>query len=136
MPTADAVLLDTHVLLWLHSDPTRLSGRASEVIGKAGVVLVSPITCWEIAILVQKGRVALDRPVRAWVSAVFQEERVRPAVLTPAVAVDAALLEDLHGDPADRFLYATARAHDAALVSKDRILAEAAERRRDVMVVW
>lgn len=67
-------LLDTHVLLWWQADGHRLSPTAARAIARAEAVLVSPISCWEVATLTTKGRVRLDRDVYAWVRDLFAEE--------------------------------------------------------------
>jgi PIN domain nuclease of toxin-antitoxin system len=64
-------------------------------------------------------RVALDRPTDIWVSDFQSTNRVEISDLTPAIAVAAAELVNLHGDPADRILVATANAHGVPLVTKD-----------------
>ena len=68
MPNVDAVLVDTHALLWWQADGDRLSPTAARRIERADVVYLSPITCWEIAMLVAKGRVGLDRPMNVWIN--------------------------------------------------------------------
>lgn len=136
MPCSDGLLLDTHALLWWQAESDRLSGEARTAIVSAHRVLVSPITCWEVAMLVGRQRVALDRPTAAWVRDVLADDRIELAELSPAVAVAAAELPEFHGDPADRFLYATARLHHVPLVTKDELLQRYAAQDRAVTVVW
>ena len=85
--------------------------------------------------LVDKGRVRLDRPTAAWVRDLLAGD-VDLAELTPAIAVSAAVLVDFHGDPADRFLYATARALGSALVTQDQAMRAYTEADGAVSVVW
>lgn len=141
MPSVDRVLVDTHALLWWQAQsdqarPDRMSVRAWERITAAGCVLVSPISCWEVAMLVGEERVQLDRPTAAWIRDVLATDGIAIAELTPGIAVAAAELADFHGDPADRFLYATARALNVPLLSKDRRLHGYADADRTVTVVW
>lgn len=82
----------------------------------------------------QKARIALDRPVAAWVSDVLATDGVGVAELTPGIA--AAELTDFHGDPADRFRYATARLLDVPPLSKDHLLQDYAATDRTGCVVW
>src|SRR5690349_14871069 len=77
--------------------------------------MISPITCWEVAMLVEKGRVALDRPLARWVDDLVASE-VDVAELTPAIAAAAGVLDDFHGDPADRLIYATAAERGLPLI--------------------
>ncbi len=134
MSSAEALLLDTHALLWWQAESGRLSTTARERIAAARQLLISPISCWEVAMLVDKGRARLDRPTAAWVRDLLAD--VDLAELTAGIAVAAAELSDFHGDPADRFLYATARAQGSALVTQDRALHAYAEADRAVSVVW
>lgn len=133
---ADDVLLDTHALLWWQAGSRRLSNRAKLSMSAAQRLLVSPISCWEVAMLVAKGRVQLDRPTAAWVRDLLAQDRVQAAELTPGIAVAAAELADFHGDPADRLLYATARSLHAHLLSKDQLLRRYGAAQGDVAVVW
>lgn len=132
----DDVLLDTHALLWWQARSDRLSPRAGRRIAAARSVLISPITCWEVGMLVAKGRVRLDRSTSTWIRDVLAQDRLTLAEVDPEIAVAAAELPDFHGDPADRFLYATARARRADLVSKDAPIRHYADVHRDVAVVW
>jgi PIN domain nuclease of toxin-antitoxin system len=133
--------LDTHALLWWQAQPDgarpeRISVSAWKRINAASCILVSPISCWEVAMLVGKQRIKLDRPTAAWIRDVLTCNGIAVAELTPQIAGAAAELDDFHGDPADRFLYATARSLDVSLLSKDRLLHDYAEIDRTVTVVW
>lgn len=141
MPSAEPVLVDTHALLWWQAQPEqarpdRMSPSARERLAGASCVLVSPISCWEIAMLVGKKRVELDRPTAAWIRDLLSTDGVDLAELTPAIAVVAAELTGFHGDPADRFLYATARLLGVPLLSKDHLLHDYAASDRAVSVIW
>ena len=74
--------------------------------------------------LVEAGRIELDRPVGAWIEQALADTRTRSLALTSTVAVQAALLgrEGFVGDPADRIVYATARDAGARLVTRDKSL--------------
>jgi PIN domain nuclease of toxin-antitoxin system len=112
------IVLDTHVLLWWLGRPERLSARARRAVeGEDGLVVPS-IVFWEAALLARDRKVTLGRPVPEWVRLVCSLSRVEVAALTPEIAVASVQL-DMHPDPADRFIVATALAHGAALVTKD-----------------
>ena len=134
----EPVLLDTHVALWwVAGAQQRLSDAALSVLESDALLHVSPVSCWEIGMLVERGRVALDREVHDWVDALLAHERVELAALVPRAAVAAAQLPDFHGDPADRMLWATAAQAPLRLLTKDRRLRAYAEARPgDVTVVW
>jgi PIN domain nuclease of toxin-antitoxin system len=114
-----AVVLDTHALLWWLADDARLSKRARRAIERASVVGVSAISMWEVAMLVDKGRVALDRPVPTWANDVGSAAGVAVVPVDGPIAVMAGGLVDFHGDPADRIIVATAIGARASLVTKD-----------------
>lgn len=117
------IVLDTHAWLWHVAAPERLSARARAAVEGADQLGVCAISCWEVAMLERRGRIALDRDVRDWIGRALADERVVPLALSPEIAIDAALIPDAFtGDPADRIVYATARAHGARLVTKDAAL--------------
>jgi PIN domain nuclease of toxin-antitoxin system len=131
------VLVDTHALLWWKAGSDRLVRSARRRLDRAEVVLVSAISCWEVGMLERKGRIALDRPVAAWCNDLFAPSgRLRPVPVTHDVAVAAALLEDFHGDPADRILVATAVEEGVPLVTKDDRLHAYADRSGTLDARW
>jgi PIN domain nuclease of toxin-antitoxin system len=117
------LLLDTHAVLWLdNGDP--LSAAAHDAIrtaAPAGGVLVSPVSAWEIGLLVSKGRLALDLEPVAWFQRFLRVAGIRLTPFTIEIAAGCSFLPRLfHGDPADRMLVATARECDVPLVTRDR----------------
>ena len=115
------IVLDTHAWLWWLAEPSKLSRAARQAIDEADAIGVCAISAWELGMLVRRGRISLDRDVGAWIRQALAPRRVVAHPLTPDVAVAAALLDGdrFPGDPADRFIYATARAHRARLVTRD-----------------
>jgi PIN domain nuclease of toxin-antitoxin system len=114
------VLLDTHTLVWLVNGDTQLSLRAQRAIADASRLWVSAITPWEIAMWVAKGRLALSKDVLEWVDDVLALPGITLAPIDPAIAVASTRLPgELHGDPADRLIVATARHLGATLVTAD-----------------
>lgn len=82
---------------------------------------ISAITPWEIALLAQKGRLPLGRAIGEWLELAIEGMLLAP--LTPPIAVDANTLPgELHWDPADRIIVATARALKASLLTADSAL--------------
>ncbi len=128
------ILLDTHVWIWWAAEtPRRLSARARRAIAESPSIAVSAISPWEVAMLVTKGRLELDRDVLVWIRQALALPRVTLVPLTPEIAVRSTRLgAGFPGDPADRILVATARELGASLVTKDRILRSA----EGVRTVW
>ena len=123
------LLLDTCALLWWLDDqlPERIADQVLAC-GVAGHLYVSSVSFWEIGLLVGKGRLQLKPGPDAWITDVLASPILRERPLSAACALAASFLPgELHQDPADRLLAATARDLDAALVTRDaRLLAYAA----------
>ncbi len=120
------VLLDTHVWVWLLSGSQKINQKALKAIERSlssEAVLLSAISPWEVAILVSKGRLTLDRDVGEWVQAAISAPGIRIEPITPEIAVASTRLPGIiHPDPADRMIAATARHLGAILVTDDQLL--------------
>jgi PIN domain nuclease of toxin-antitoxin system len=112
------VVLDTHVAVWWAGEPRRLGRVARARLGEEDRLGIPAIVFWEVSLLVRKRRLDLGMPLSEWVQAIQAVPRVEPLPLTPEIAIHADEL-DMHADPADRFIVATALQHAAPLVSKD-----------------
>lgn len=118
------ILLDTHALLWFAADDSRLGSRANRAADAAlrkDEVLVSAISFWELAMLQKKARVHLDGTADAFRT----DARAQGIIEVPidgAIGIAAALLDDFHGDPADRLIVASALAYNATLVTADALI--------------
>ncbi len=113
------ILLDTHAALW--AIESRLPSKVAKTIDAASgrsELLLSPISAWEIGMLVSKGRLRLQEPADAFVARLFSQPGVVIANLTPLAAMQSAMVE-MHADPADRMLVATAIAYGADFVTRD-----------------
>jgi len=117
------LLLDTHIWLWSLREPDRLGRRVQRELKSASNELwLSPISVWEAVLLHRKGRLQLHVDLSAWL--LRATARMREAPLTWEIAFLAPQLALQHQDPADRFLAATAKLFDLALVTADeRLLA-------------
>jgi PIN domain nuclease of toxin-antitoxin system len=130
------VLLDTHVMIWWQADSGQLSARCRKGLDGAVDILVSPITFWELTMLVAKGRVRLDRPTSVWVNDFLSNERVRLAEFNPMIAVAAGELSDFHGDPADRIIATSAVSAGVPLLTKDSKIREWAKTSKELTTIW
>jgi PIN domain nuclease of toxin-antitoxin system len=116
------ILLDTHIWVWWVTSADRLSPRQAETIAanESDVMGVSAISCWEIAKLVELGRLELAWPLDDWMSAALRYPGVSLLALTPQIAIASTRLPgEFHNDPADQIIVATARTHDCALLTRD-----------------
>jgi PIN domain nuclease of toxin-antitoxin system len=108
-------------VVWWAGEPRRLGRAGRRRIASEDRLGVPAIVFWEIALLVRKRRLELGMTVGEWTRTVQTVPRVEALPLTPEIAVRADEL-DMHADPADRFIVATALHHGAPLLSKDRLL--------------
>ena len=115
------ILLDTHAALWF-TVGSNLLGRQSRRIARQAAaesqLAVSAVSFWEIALLIAKRRLrSLDSAEIA--RRQILDTGVSELPLSGDIAIIAAELNGLHGDPADRFIVATAITHDATLMTAD-----------------
>ena len=121
------IVLDTHVWVWwAHGDAQLpenyrdyLQQEESQGLG------ISAISCWEVAKLVEYGRLKLPHPVSAWLDQALNYPGMHLLELTPQIAVESTQLPaPFHRDPADQIIVATARVYNCPIVTLDeRILA-------------
>jgi PIN domain nuclease of toxin-antitoxin system len=118
------IIIDTHIWIWLVSDPEKLSEKAVSAIEYSKIIGICPISCWEISTKVTNGKLSLDRNIDVWIQQALARPRIKLIDMSSEIAVLAGKLgnEGLHGDPADRLIVATAIHHGADLVSKDRAI--------------
>jgi PIN domain nuclease of toxin-antitoxin system len=120
------LLLDTHVLVWLAEGTEDLSRASRDQIDRAAAgagIAVSAISFWETAMLAQRGRISLSQPLRSWRERVVSQPGIIELAVDGEVAIEAVQLPgNLHSDPADRLLAATARIHGCRLATRDQRL--------------
>lgn len=132
------IVLDTHAVLWWVNGDPQLSSNAQAAIeqelrGDGGVILISAITAWEIALLLEKGRITLSMGIDDWLDTVEEIEGVRIVPVDMATAVESTRLPgEFHKDPADRMIVALARHFNAVLVTADEKINDY----RHVKTVW
>jgi PIN domain nuclease of toxin-antitoxin system len=115
------IVLDTAAWVWLSSDPEQLSPIAQETISVHDERWVSSISAWEVAMLVSKRRLRLDRPTESWVDQAMRSNGVTPVPLDHHIGVlSTQLPAEPPSDPADRMIIATALRLGTVLVTPDR----------------
>jgi PIN domain nuclease of toxin-antitoxin system len=123
MGNEPVILLDTHALVWWVSGIEPLSPKARRAIADAlkhGPVHASAISLLEIATAARRGRLALTMPMDAWLDNLGLLPELRLEPVGADVARHAGSLgEEVHGDPVDRIIVATARILDLRLVTAD-----------------
>ncbi len=121
------IVVDTHMWVWwVHGDPSLPSSMGSLLDSSQQTgIAVSAISCWEVAKLVECGRLTLPCPVSDWLQQALGYPGVRLIELSPRICVESTQLPGtFQRDPADQIIVATARVLDAPLVTMDgKILA-------------
>lgn len=130
------IILDTHVMLWDALAPERLSAQAKAAIAQANQadgLLVCDISLWEIAMLVQKGRIQVATDCLAFINLLLQANKIQVRTISPQIAVlSTQLPTSINQDPADRLIVATAIIENVPLVTADRNL----QNTKQVTTIW
>lgn len=116
-------LLDTHAWVWWNMTPKKLSGRVRSLIrspSRYEELLLSAISPWEFAKLLEKGRLGISCDPEAWIREALEMPRLRLVPLSPVVAYRSTVLPSpFHDDLADQIIVATAREENATIVTSD-----------------
>lgn len=126
MGDGSVILLDTHVMVWWVSEPSRLSKAAHEAIKnqlKTGPLWAATISILEISTASRRGRLDFARPFSDWLADLRTLPDIQFQPLTVEIArMAGAFGEEIPGDPADRIIAATAMHLEAHLVTADKML--------------
>ena len=117
------IVLDTHVLVWWLADPSKLSIAAKKAVQSSvakNEVVVSAASILEIATLVRRRRLMLAISFDEWLKEVSELPELQLLSVTPEIAARAGSFgPDVHGDPIDRLIIATAVVSKARLATAD-----------------
>lgn len=118
-------VLDTHILVFWRSEPARLSAEQREhlesIESSGGSFTISAITIWEIAKLVEHGKLTITRPLDLFLGEIEEHPRVEVVPLTGRILAESVQLGNgFHKDPADQMIAATARCLGYPLVTQDQ----------------
>ena len=121
---AEKFLLDTCLIIWVARPNGRISAKARDVLlHPTSQIFVASISVAEIARLYEKNRIVLRDHWKPWLRNVIGSNGWVVLPATWEIMEEAySLPPELHGDPADRILVATARLHGLALVTPDKKL--------------
>jgi PIN domain nuclease of toxin-antitoxin system len=126
MACKPVILLDTHVLIWSLQDAAALGPETRILLDEqilADGLMISAITVWEIALLARKSRIVLGMDVAKWVEDALALPGLVLGPLDPPIAIGSVMLPgNLHNDPADRIIIATARHHNLRLLTADQAI--------------
>jgi len=113
-------LLDTHIWIWSLLDPKQLTKKVlKELANGENELWLSPISVWELMVLVEKGRIVLRSKIDVWLDGAMEKAPLLEAPITHEIARKSRLVRLPHQDPADRFIAATAMTLELTLISAD-----------------
>jgi PIN domain nuclease of toxin-antitoxin system len=115
------LLLDTHAFVFLASDQGQIPSRAREAM-RVSPMFLSSISALEIALLAKHGRLRLPIAPGEFVDRALEQHGVSEIPVDRGLAVASAELPDMHNDPFDRLIIATAHEHDLVIVTKDEVI--------------
>ena len=122
MARPQPLLLDTCALLWLVNGDLETSEARPLLSGalRRDEVVVSATSAWEIGLLSRAGRMRFVPDPKTWFKRATSRPGIRVVPITAEIAIDASHLPgELHGDPADRLIIATAHHLGASVVTRD-----------------
>ena len=123
MGAVNACLLDTCTLIWLCSEPDRLSATARDLIDTPDTrLLLSEVSVLEITLKWSSGKLALPDPPRHWIEAQIAAWSLECHALGREDMYRAGELQDHHRDPFDRLLVATALRANAMILTPDEAI--------------
>lgn len=115
------MLLDTCALLWLAAGDDRLSRTVVEKIDTSISVAVSAISAFEVGVKTVKRKLSLPLPAPEWWRRIIEHHHLSVLKVSDEIFLKAALLPQIHSDPADRIILATALIHDLTVVTADPV---------------
>ncbi|NJK52718.1 MAG: type II toxin-antitoxin system VapC family toxin [Leptolyngbyaceae cyanobacterium SU_3_3] len=120
------LLLDTHIWLWYALGDSQLSENLqSEIASNTTELWLSPISIWEVLLIVEKGRISLQVDTTNWINKSLKSFAIREALLNHQIAILSRQIDLPHQDPADRFIAATAIHYQLQLATVDTRLVAA-----------
>ncbi len=118
------IVLDTHIWIWAVIGSSKLLKSFQthfEQASKIQDILISPMSIWEIGMLVEKNRIQVDMDVEDWIEQALDIPGIQLCPITPRISIHSTRLSgEVHGDPVDRLLIATAYEENAVLVTCDK----------------
>ncbi len=114
------LLIDTHVFVWSALGDPRLPRRLANTLSdRQNSLLLSVVSCWEIAIKVRLGKLHLPEPLASYLPSRISQLDIELLPITLAHTIETASLSLHRGDPFDRLLIAQSRVEDVPLVTSD-----------------
>jgi PIN domain nuclease of toxin-antitoxin system len=124
----EMIILDTHIWIWLiNQEFDRFPASWRDRIDTADQVGISPVSCFEVALAYQRGRLELPCPADRWLQEALEPSGIVLFPITAEIAYQAVALSPIHRDPFDRLIIATAIQENADLASVDHLFSQYSE---------
>jgi PIN domain nuclease of toxin-antitoxin system len=130
------IVLDTHIWIWfINQEFDRFPAAWRDQIETADQVVISPVSCFEVALAHQRGRLQLPCAVEQWLQEALEPSGIELFPITATIAYQAVILSPIHRDPFDRLIIATAIQVNAQLASIDQVFSQYSELGSRLMTV-
>lgn len=127
------ILLDTCSLIWLNDDRTKFSRKTIEMMERnADALAVSPVSFLEIGIKAKRKGFHIPGTLSKWSDKICEEYSLAVIPISKRIAVEAAALPDIHSDPFDRIIIATAIIGEMDIITADKMF----NKYKDVKIIW
>jgi len=130
------ILLDTCAIIWDGLDPAKITECAKEAIEKAdghNALIISDISIWEIAMLINRSRIEVDTTATNFINLFLQSRNISVISISPEIAeLSTNLGTEINNDPADRIIAATSIIHNAQLITANSNLRQSSL----IDVIW
>ncbi|BAY93640.1 MULTISPECIES: type II toxin-antitoxin system VapC family toxin [unclassified Tolypothrix] len=128
MSRSQIIVLDTHIWVWfITQEFERFPAHWRDIIETALVVSISPLSCYEVALAQQRGRLELPCAAEQWFQDALEPSGIVLLPITAEIAYKAVSLSPVHKDPFDRLIIATALVYQAKLASIDGLFTQYSE---------
>ncbi|MDF5717935.1 MAG: PIN domain-containing protein [Rhizonema sp. NSF051] len=122
---SQVIILDTHIWIWfINQEFDLFPTHWREVIETAELVGISPVSCYEVALAQQRGRLKLPCTADRWFQQALEQTGITLFPVTAEIAYQAVSLSLVHKDPFDRLIIATALVYKAKLASIDGLFSQ------------
>lgn len=125
---SQVIILDTHIWIWfILQEFEQFPSHWRDVIETADTVAISPVSCYEVALAEQKGRLQLPCNTELWLQDALEPSGITLLPITAQIAYKAVSLSPIHKDPFDRLIIATTLVNKAKLASIDNLFSKYSE---------
>ncbi|MGB6295772.1 MAG: PIN domain-containing protein [Rivularia sp. (in: cyanobacteria)] len=125
---SQVIVLDTHIWIWfINQELERFPTHWQEAIATSEIVAISPVSCYEVAIAQQRGRLELPCTTELWLKEALEPSGITLLPITAQIAYKAVNLSPVHKDPFDRLIIATTVVYKAKLASIDGLFSKYSE---------